>query len=143
MATETLQQRVRRARRMPLFAAETLPVVDWGTGAIESLLPHRPPMRLVDRVRGLDPERGRAWGERDVRSSDRGFDGHFPDRPVYPGVLQLECAGQLALLSAASVRGHESAAAVRLTRVIEGAFMGEVQPDSVLTMLTESVEDDG
>lgn len=138
-----LQQRVRSARRTRLFAPDSLPTVDLGVPQIEAVLPHRDPMRLVDRVRGLDAASGRGWGERDVSARDRGFDGHFADRPVYPGVLQLEGAGQLALLTAALGRGQDTPAGVRLTRVIEAAFLGEVHPDSVLTMLSESVEDDG
>ncbi len=138
-----LLQRVRSARRTRLFAPDSLPDADLGPAEIEAVLPHRDPMRLVDRVRGLDAASGRAWGERTVGSGDRGFDGHFADRPVYPGVLQLEGAGQLALLSAALGRGHDAPAAVRLTRVIEAAFLDEVRPGSVLTMLSESVEDDG
>ncbi len=141
--TSPLMRRVRSARRRPLFAAEQLPGVDVEAGAIESLLPHREPMRLVDRVRGFDPESGRAWGERRVPESDRGFDGHFPGDAVYPGVLQVEGAGQLALLAAALPKARSGPARVRLTRVIEAAFVGEVRPDTTLTMLSERVEDDG
>ncbi len=138
-----LQQRVRSARRSRLFRPDALPPADLGASQIEAILPHRDPMRLVDRVRGLDTAAGRAWGERDVTAGDRGFDGHFAEHPVYPGVLQLEGAGQLALLTAAMGRGHDEPTSVRLTRVIEAAFLGEVGPNSVLTMLSESVEDDG
>ncbi len=140
---DDLRQRVRSARRTRLFTPEDLPPSDMGASQIEAILPHRDPMRLVDRVRGLDTAAGRAWGERDVTAADRGFDGHFVDHPVYPGVFQLEGAGQLALLTAALGRGLSEPVAVRLTRVIEAAFLREVQPDSVLTMLSEAVEDDG
>ena len=139
----TVLERVRRARRQRLFAAETTTACAMATREIETVLPHREPMRLVDRVRGLDLERGRAWGEHRVLADDRGFDGHFVDRPVYPGVLQLEAAGQLALIAAAIGRGLTAPAPVRLTRVLEAAFIDEVGPNTMLTLLCERVADDG
>jgi 3-hydroxyacyl-[acyl-carrier-protein] dehydratase len=65
------------------------------------LLPHQPPFRFVDVVDELVPgERVRARYR--VTGTEAFLAGHFPDNPVFPGVIQLEAlaqAGAVALLS--------------------------------------------
>ena len=60
---------------------------------IMDLLPHRYPILLVDRV--LDYERGQ-WirGLKNVTIGEQIFQGHFPKRPVFPGVLIVEAMAQ-------------------------------------------------
>jgi UDP-3-O-[3-hydroxymyristoyl] N-acetylglucosamine deacetylase/3-hydroxyacyl-[acyl-carrier-protein] dehydratase len=62
---------------------------------ISSLLPHRYPFLLVDRVLELEGYR-RAVGIKNVSVNEPFFMGHFPDQPVMPGVLILEAMAQLA-----------------------------------------------
>lgn len=61
---------------------------------IMSLLPHRYPFLLVDRV--LEIEQGSyAIGLKNVTINDNFFPGHFPQRPIMPGVLMVEAMAQV------------------------------------------------
>jgi len=66
---------------------------------ILELLPHRYPMLLVDRV--TDLERGvKITAIKNVTVNEPFFTGHFPHRPVMPGVMMLEALAQVAGLLA-------------------------------------------
>lgn len=60
-----------------------------GYDRLQSLLPHRPPLLMIDRVR-LIPAEKRAIGLKNVTMNEPYFQGHFPGNPVMPGVLILE-----------------------------------------------------
>ena len=62
--------------------------------AIQRILPHRYPFLLVDRVVEIVPDR-RAVGIKNVTINEPFFQGHFPKRPVMPGVLIIEALAQL------------------------------------------------
>lgn len=64
---------------------------------IMSILPHRYPFLLVDRVVNLDPWVSIA-AYKNVTVNEPQFQGHFPARPVMPGVLMVEAMGQAAAL---------------------------------------------
>jgi 3-hydroxyacyl-[acyl-carrier-protein] dehydratase len=70
------------------------------------LLPHQPPMRLIDEVVELVPG-ARAICRRRTRAGDFFFDGHFPGHPVVPAVILVEMVAQAGGLAA----GAQSAAA--------------------------------
>lgn len=83
-------------------------VVDETTGSSEdlvALLPHRPPFRFVDRVVELTPGERivaayRVTGDEDLLS------GHFPGRPIFPGVLQLEALAQAGAIAVLAQEEH-------------------------------------
>lgn len=81
----------------PVYDPNTLPIMD--VNRIRELLPHRYPMQLVDKVIAIGPN----WieGVKNVTSNEPFFQGHFPQEPVMPGVLQIEamaqCGGLLVL----------------------------------------------
>ena len=74
---------------------------------IMEIIPHRPPLLLIDKI--LELEHGvRAVGLKQVTVNEPFFAGHFPGRPIMPGVLQIEAlaqVGAVALLSEPEHRG--------------------------------------
>ena len=60
---------------------------------IQSVLPHRYPMLLVDRVLELEPGK-RVVAIKNVTANEPFFQGHFPGEPVMPGVLMIEAMAQ-------------------------------------------------
>ncbi len=64
---------------------------------IMSILPHRYPLLLVDRVTSLDPWKAIS-AYKNITFNEPHFQGHFPGQPVMPGVLMVEAMGQAAAL---------------------------------------------
>ena len=70
-------------------------------------LPHRYPILLVDRVLELEPGK-RIKALKNVSINEPYFQGHFPHRPVMPGVLMLEAMAQAAALLSFATAGRDS-----------------------------------
>jgi len=72
---------------------------------ILTILPHRPPFLLVDRV--LEIEDGvRAVGVKNVTMNEPFFVGHFPGRPIMPGVLIVEALAQVGAVALLRLPEH-------------------------------------
>ena len=69
------------------------PATPFGREAIESIIPHREPFLLVDEITELVPGE-RVRGRYTVRGDEWFLQGHFPDRPIMPGVLMVEALAQ-------------------------------------------------
>lgn len=76
------------------------------TRMIMKILPHRYPFLLVDRILELEAGR-RAVGIKNVTINDNFFSGHFPNRPVMPGVLVIEAMAQVAGVLMLSQKEHQ------------------------------------
>ena len=101
-------------------------------------LPHRYPFLLVDRV--LEVEKGKSIKAlKNVSVNEPQFPGHFPNRPVFPGVLQLEALAQAAaLLAFETLETSPSDDTVYYFAGIDGArFKRPVEPGDQLTMHAE------
>ena len=102
-------------------------------------LPHRYPILLVDRV--LELERGkRIRALKNVTYNEPFFPGHFPQRPVMPGVLMLEALAQAsALLAFDSAEGEPDPDLLYLFVGIDGArFKRPVGPGDQLILEVET-----
>ena len=104
--------------------------------AILKLLPHRDPMVFVDRVTEVEPGQ-RAVGELDVRSNAFWAEGHFPGRPIMPGVLITEALAQLAAIVHLASSDSPEDAAVYLVGVDGMRFRRPVEPNCTLELEVE------
>jgi 3-hydroxyacyl-[acyl-carrier-protein] dehydratase len=102
---------------------ETRPLLD--RSAIEAILPHRDPFLLIDEVVELEPG-ARVVARKRVRPDEWYLRGHFPGRPIMPGVLIVEAmaqTGAVAVLSEEENRGRLALFAgidgVRFKRIVE------------------------
>ncbi|MGE5551062.1 MAG: 3-hydroxyacyl-ACP dehydratase FabZ [Bacteroidota bacterium] len=75
--------------------------------AIKNILPHRYPFLLVDRVLEMEPLQ-RIVAIKNVTTNEDFFNGHFPQRPVMPGVLIIESMAQAAGLVMLTAEQHRS-----------------------------------
>ncbi len=110
------------------------PAVD-ATGILE-LLPHRWPFVLIDRVDDLVPGE-RAVGRKCVSATEPWFAGHFPKRPVFPGVLMTEAFAQLACVVAMSANPDDQGREVYLLGVDKVRFRKPVVPGDVVVLTVE------
>jgi 3-hydroxyacyl-[acyl-carrier-protein] dehydratase len=105
---------------------------------IKEFLPHRYPLLLVDRV--LDWESGKSiTAIKNVTANEEFFNGHFPHKPVMPGVLMIEALAQTAaLLSFLTMGVKPDANSVVYFVGIDGArFKRPVEPGDQLKMRVE------
>jgi 3-hydroxyacyl-[acyl-carrier-protein] dehydratase len=109
--------------------------VPLGRAEIERILPHRDPFLLLDEVLEVEPGR-RVVARREVRADDWWFAGHFPGRPVMPGVLIVEAmaqTGAVAVLLEEQNRGRIAFFA----GIDDCRFKRVVEPGDTLTLTCE------
>ena len=100
---------------------------------IQALIPHRWPFLLVDRIMEEDRERGYIRGEKAVTASEWYFQGHFPQLPVMPGVLQVEALAQTMGVYVARQEGFGDRIGL-FAAIDEVRFKRIVQPGDRLTL---------
>lgn len=105
---------------------------------ILKMLPHRYPFLLVDRVLQLDKGKS-IVALKNVTINEPFFNGHFPHRPVMPGVLMLEALAQAAaLLSFHTMDVVPDENTIYYFAGIDGArFKRPVEPGDALTLMVE------
>lgn len=104
---------------------------------ILAALPHRYPLLLVDRVVSLEMGE-RIHAVKAVSFNEQFFQGHFPGRPIMPGVLQIEALAQAAgVLAVESLGLAGSGKLVYFMAIEEAKFRNPVEPGVLLDLHVE------
>lgn len=125
------QQSVRRYQKSPTEG------VVFDINAILKMLPHRYPFLMVDRITDYDPDNNRIVGVKNITFNEPQFTGHFPDRPIFPGVLILEAMAQTGCLLLMSKGVDPEKKLVLFTGMNNVKFRKEVTPGDQLVMELE------
>jgi beta-hydroxyacyl-ACP dehydratase FabZ len=97
-------------------------------------LPHRYPFILIDRILELEPHQ-RVVGLKNVSMNEPFFQGHFPGKPIMPGVLILEAMAQTSgILAIASIAKEKEGALMYFMGLDQVKFRKMVVPGDQLVM---------
>jgi 3-hydroxyacyl-[acyl-carrier-protein] dehydratase len=107
-------------------------------GPAEALarLPHGAEFRFIDRITSLDPGKT-GTGEYVVAADAPFLRGHFPGNPLFPGVLLIEAAAQLAGCVAQSDPAIKPLAGLKLTAVRSAKILGSAAPGRTLLVTAQ------
>jgi 3-hydroxyacyl-[acyl-carrier-protein] dehydratase len=109
---------------------------------IMSIIPHRYPFLLVDRVIEIELNKS-IVGIKNVTANEPQFTGHFPTRPVMPGVLIIEAMAQLSAVLVAKSMESTDDKEVFFMSIDESKFRKVVEPGDMLTMYAEIIQSRG
>ena len=128
---------------------ETTVSVDYDRSDLKKMIPHREPFLAIDRLSQLNLTEEAIEAERYIDPKDPVLAGHFPDNPVYPGVLQLEIMGQTGLclayfLAQNSVKIVPDSQPIKglFTKVHHAIFINSILPGDSLKILAKIIERD-
>jgi 3-hydroxyacyl-[acyl-carrier-protein] dehydratase len=110
-------------------------VAPFGREVIEQIIPHRDPFLLLDQVIELVPGQ-RVVATRAVRADDWWFPGHFPERPVMPGVIIVEAMAQAGAVATLALEEYRGKIAF-FGGIDDCRFKRIVEPGDVLTLTCE------
>lgn len=118
------------------------PVLDRAT--IELLLPQRDPFLFIDRITWVDRGDGIIVCQHDLHSTAPALAGHFPQHPVWPGVLQVEAVGQAGFCLHQLTNARTSASDgpwPALTHILAARFIRPVRPGAPVEIVARAFAD--
>src|SRR5476651_1531183 len=114
-----------------LTSAATIKMNELATAL--KLLPHGAEFRFVDRLAKLNPGQS-GEGEYTVRGDEPFLRGHFPGEPIFPGVLLVEAAAQLAGVVAQSDSKIPPLKNLKLTALRNVKILGTARPGEIISL---------
>ncbi len=100
-------------------------------GGILKLLPHRFPFLMIDRVINVRSDFS-GVGIKNVTFNEPQFTGHFPNRPIFPGVLMMEGMAQTAGVIGMSLTGEQRPTGVYFLTIDKCKFRKPAQPGDIV-----------
>jgi 3-hydroxyacyl-[acyl-carrier-protein] dehydratase len=113
----------------------TVPLAPFGREVIETIIPHRDPFLFLDDVLELEPG-VRVVARKRVTGDEWFFPGHFPDRPIMPGVILVEALAQAGAIAALSLEENRGKLAL-FAGIDDLRFKRLVEPGEELTLACE------
>ena len=107
----------------------------FGREVIEQIIPHRDPFLFLDEVLELEPG-ARVIARKLVRGDEWFFPGHFPGRPIMPGVIMVEALAQAGAIAALSLEENRGKL-VLFAGIDDVRFKRIVEPGDELTLACE------
>ncbi|MFH0919150.1 MAG: bifunctional UDP-3-O-[3-hydroxymyristoyl] N-acetylglucosamine deacetylase/3-hydroxyacyl-ACP dehydratase [Fibrobacterota bacterium] len=127
----------RKIRKLNLRPKSTSNTFVYDIDKIKTILPHRYPFLLVDRVLEIEKDK-RILAKKNVTANEPFFQGHFPDYPIMPGVLQCEAMAQTGGILMADMIGPDIKNKVTLYLGIDNCrFRNPVRPGDTLLIEVE------
>jgi UDP-3-O-[3-hydroxymyristoyl] N-acetylglucosamine deacetylase / 3-hydroxyacyl-[acyl-carrier-protein] dehydratase len=125
-----------QAKKIPKYDPTKAPIYD--VVQIANMLPHRYPFLLVDKVIEITPDK--IVGVKNVTFNEPFFQGHFPNNPVMPGVLQVEAMAQVGGILALSTVPDPSNWDTYFLKIDETKFKQKVVPGDTIIFKLELLE---
>lgn len=107
---------------------------------IMKVLPHRYPFLLLDTIEVIE-DGAKGVGHKNVTINEPFFQGHFPDNPIMPGVLQIEAMAQAAGFVIANKGGKLEQGRVLFMNVDKAKFRKQVIPGDCLDIHVEKIKE--
>lgn len=120
----------------PIYDPNEKPIMD--NNRIRELLPHRYPMQLIDKVIAMGPTS--IIGIKNVTANEPFFQGHFPQEPVMPGVLQVEAMAQCGGLLILNQLEEPERWSTYFMRIDDVKFRQKVVPGDTLLFRVELIQ---
>ena len=129
-----MRKEIRRFEvQAPVYDPNKMPGMD--NVRIKELLPHRYPMQLIDKV--IDLKEKYVVAIKNITSNEPFFQGHFPEEPVMPGVLQLEAMAQAGGCYILSLLDEPERYSTYFLRIDNARFRQKVVPGDTLIIKCE------
>lgn len=124
---------LRKLKGKPIYNPDEPPLMD--VQKIQSIMPHRHPFLLIDKIIELDDQH--VVGIKNITFTEACFAGHFPDNPIFPGVLQIEALAQTGGILAISQQPDPGNWDTYFIKIDNTKFKHKVMPGDTLILKME------